>query len=114
MHLAAVVGKVVRCGGAIGCQTDGGSRKTMTKRHRRSHGGRDITPSTGSPMARHQGATTPPPAQFHVSEEENTNPVQRLEKLEGQEEQRRQRVSSRWRRQLRSGPKYQISPHAFM
>lgn len=85
MHLSAVVGKVVRCGGSTGCQTDGGCRKTMTKRHRRSHGGRDITPSTVSPLARHRGAATPPRAQFHVSEEENTNPVQQLEKLGGRE-----------------------------
>lgn len=84
MRLAAVHGKVVRSGGgaaAAGCQTDGGCRKTMTKRHRRSHGGRDVPPSTVSPMARHRGAKTPPPPQFHVSEEEKkktTDPVQRF------------------------------------
>lgn len=60
VHLPAVVGKVVRCGRSTGCQTDGGCRKTMTKRHRRSHGGRDITPRTVGPIAaRRRGATTP-------------------------------------------------------
>lgn len=78
MHLAAVVGKVVGCGGASGCQTDGGCWKTMTKRYRRSHGGRDIAPRTVTVRWR---ATTPSQAHFHVSEEENANVVQWLEKL---------------------------------
>lgn len=38
-----MTGRVAGSGGDTGCQTDGGLRKTMSKRYRRSQSGREIT-----------------------------------------------------------------------
>lgn len=66
------------CGGATGCQTDGGWGKTMSKRHRRSQSGREITQAQsnttltapGNEEQRHHNLY------LHILQEENTNAFQ--------------------------------------